>query len=188
VLLHENPSSYQSNANQHADSEPLTEQDQIHACHCMSLPTVSQNTQYYLQAGCGVACAMASAEVALFVGALSFAVRSVGGVVFAVRSFWRRVLCGSILSEASSLRFDHSEESSLRFNHSEASSLPFDHWEALSLGRCLLLRICHMLRRCPHCGGAFFLCHLLRFDHAKVLSVLLHFVGSCQTIISLARI
>jgi hypothetical protein len=42
---------------------------------------------------------MASAEVALFVGALSFAVRSVGGVDFWVRSFRRRVFFGSILSE-----------------------------------------------------------------------------------------
>jgi hypothetical protein len=97
VLLHENPSSSQLNANRHADNEPsLTEQDQIHACHCISLPIASQNTQYYLQAGYGLACAMASAQMALFEGALSFAVRSVGGVVlrfdpfggvsFAVRS------------------------------------------------------------------------------------------------------
>jgi hypothetical protein len=42
------------------------------------LPTASQNTQYYLQAGYGLACAMASAEMALFAEAfaetLSFAV------------------------------------------------------------------------------------------------------------------
>jgi hypothetical protein len=63
--------SSQLNANQHADNEPSTEQDRIHACHCMSLPTASQNTQYYLQAGYGLACAVASAEMAPFVGALS---------------------------------------------------------------------------------------------------------------------
>jgi hypothetical protein len=57
----------------------------------MSLPIASQNTQYYLQAGCRLACAVASAEMALFVGALSFAVRSIGGVVFCVS-----VICGSI--------------------------------------------------------------------------------------------
>jgi hypothetical protein len=77
----------------------------------MSLPTASQNTQYYLQAGYGLACAVASAEMALFVealalgasslrldpfGGVSFAVRSVGGVVFAVQSFRRRVFCGSV--------------------------------------------------------------------------------------------
>jgi hypothetical protein len=126
VLLHENPSLSQSNANRHADNKRSTEQDQIHACHCMSLPTASQNTQYYLQAGYGLACAVASAEMALFVGALScrfdpfggvsFAVRSVGGFVFAVRSIggtvfcgsvrWGRRLCGSILSEACLLQFD----------------------------------------------------------------------------------
>jgi hypothetical protein len=37
----------------------------------MSLPTAFQNTQYYLQAGYGLACAVASTEMALFVGALS---------------------------------------------------------------------------------------------------------------------
>jgi hypothetical protein len=104
----------------HSDKKRSTEQDQIHACHCMSLPTASQNTQYYLQAGYGLACAVARAEMAYFVGALSlgassFLVRSVGGVVSAVRSFRRRVfcgsvrrgrcLCGSILSEACLLRF-----------------------------------------------------------------------------------
>jgi hypothetical protein len=67
----------------------------------MSLPTASQNTQYYLQAGCWLACAVASAKMALFAGALwlgasSFAVRSVGGLVSAVQSFWRRVFCGSV--------------------------------------------------------------------------------------------
>jgi hypothetical protein len=60
----------------------------------MSLPIAFQNTQYYLQAGDGLACAMASIKMALFVGAsslrfdpfggVSFAVRSIGGVVFAV--------------------------------------------------------------------------------------------------------
>jgi hypothetical protein len=66
----------------------------------VSLPIASQNTQHYLKAGYGLACAMARAEMALFVGALSFAVRSsfwrrhllrfdrpFGGVSFAVRSF-----------------------------------------------------------------------------------------------------
>jgi hypothetical protein len=130
VLLHENPSSSQSNATRHSNNKRSTEQERIPACHCMSLPTASQNTQYYLQAGYGLAWALASAEMALFVGALSlgasslrfdpfrgvsFAVRSVGGVVFAIRSFPRRVfcgsvcwghrLCGSILSEACLLRF-----------------------------------------------------------------------------------
>jgi hypothetical protein len=52
----------------------------------MSLPTASQNTQYFLQAGYGLACAVASAEMALFVEAFaeasSFAVQSIGGVIF----------------------------------------------------------------------------------------------------------
>jgi hypothetical protein len=56
----------------------------------MSLPIASQNAQYYLQTGCGLACAVSSAGMALFVGALSFELRSVGGVVFVVRSFRRR--------------------------------------------------------------------------------------------------
>jgi hypothetical protein len=64
----------QLNENRHSDNQPSTEQDQIHACHCVSLPIASQNTQYYLKAGYGLACAMASAEMALFVGAVSFAV------------------------------------------------------------------------------------------------------------------
>jgi hypothetical protein len=38
---------------------------------------------------------------------LSFAVRSVGGILFAVQSFRRRRLCGLILSEACLLRYDH---------------------------------------------------------------------------------
>jgi hypothetical protein len=128
----------------------------------MSLPTASQNTQYYLQAGYGLACAVANAEMALFVGALSlgasslrfdpfggvsFAVRSVGGVVFAVRSFWRRVfcgsvcwgrrLCGSILSEACLLRFGQLGVSSLRFDP--------------------------LLRRCVFCGSILSEACLLRF-------------------------
>jgi hypothetical protein len=45
VLLHENPSSSQSNAYRHANNEPSTEQEQIHACHCMSLPIAFQNTR-----------------------------------------------------------------------------------------------------------------------------------------------
>jgi hypothetical protein len=40
----------------------------LDACHCMSLPLAMQNTQYYLQAGCGLACAMASVEMALLDG------------------------------------------------------------------------------------------------------------------------
>jgi hypothetical protein len=53
----------------------------------MSLPTASWNTQYYLQAGYELACAVASAEMALF--AEAFAVQSFWGIVFAVlcRSF-----------------------------------------------------------------------------------------------------
>jgi hypothetical protein len=46
VLLQANPSSAQSNSNRHADKEPSMVQDQIHACHCMSLPTASQNAQF----------------------------------------------------------------------------------------------------------------------------------------------
>jgi hypothetical protein len=49
---------------------PTTTTDRINACHCMSLPIASQNTQYYLQAGCGLACAVASTEMALFAEAL----------------------------------------------------------------------------------------------------------------------
>jgi hypothetical protein len=71
VLLQANPSSSRSNTNRHADNEPSTEQDQIHACHCMSLPFATQNTQYYLQAGCGLACVVAIAGTAHFAEALS---------------------------------------------------------------------------------------------------------------------
>jgi hypothetical protein len=61
----------------------------------MSLPIASHNTQYDLQAGYGLACAVASAEMALFVGALSLSVWGVvfcgsirwGSVVFALQSF-----------------------------------------------------------------------------------------------------
>jgi hypothetical protein len=112
VLLHENPSSSQLHENRHSDNQPSTEQDRIHACHCMSLPLASQNAQCYLQAGYGLACAVASAEMALFVGALSFAVPSV----------WGNVLCGSILSEACLLRFGLFGASSFWFNPFGASS------------------------------------------------------------------
>jgi hypothetical protein len=110
VLLHENPTLSQSNANRHSNNKRSTKQDQIPACHCMSLPTASQNTQHYLQAGYGLACAVASAEMALFLGALSlrasaFAVWCVGGVVFAVPSFRRRVFYGSIRWGRRLLRF-----------------------------------------------------------------------------------
>jgi hypothetical protein len=71
VLLHEIPSSSNSNANPHSDKKRSTEQDRIHTYHFMSLPIASQNTQYYLQAGYGVACSVASAEMTLFVTALS---------------------------------------------------------------------------------------------------------------------
>jgi hypothetical protein len=111
-------------------------QDRIHASHCMSLPTAFQNTQYYLQAGYGLACAMASAETALLcgrrlcgsihwgrrlcglillevfllrfgpLGASSLWLDPLGASSFAVRSFRRRVFCGSILLEACLLRFD----------------------------------------------------------------------------------
>jgi hypothetical protein len=69
---------------------------------------------------------MASAKMALFVGALSFEVRSIGGVFFAVRSFPRRVFCGSvhwgcrlcssILSEARLLPLGPLGASYLRFD------------------------------------------------------------------------
>jgi hypothetical protein len=49
---------------------------------------------------------MASAEIALFVG----------GVVFAVRSVWRRVFCGSICLGTRLLWFDPFGDVSLRFN------------------------------------------------------------------------
>jgi hypothetical protein len=70
------------------------------------LPIASQNAQYYLQASYGLACAVARAEMALFVRALSFAVRSVGGVVFAIRSIPRRRLLRFGPLGALSLRFD----------------------------------------------------------------------------------
>jgi hypothetical protein len=125
---------------------PTTTTDRINACHCMSLPIASQNTQYYLQASYGLACAVASAEMALLwgrclcgsffseasslrfgpleacllrfdlLGASAFAVWSVGGTVFAVRSFRRRVFCGSILSEACLLQFSPLGALSLRFD------------------------------------------------------------------------
>jgi hypothetical protein len=67
VLLQAKSSLSQSNANQQADNEPSMEQDQIHACHCMSLPMAPKTpSQNHLQAVCGLACAVASAEMALF--------------------------------------------------------------------------------------------------------------------------
>jgi hypothetical protein len=78
----------------------------------MSLPFASPNAQNYLQAGYGLACAVAIAEMALFVGSLSV---------------WFDPL------EALSLRFDPLEAPSLRFDHLEALPLQFDHLEALPL-------------------------------------------------------
>jgi hypothetical protein len=37
-------------------------EDQIHARHCMSLLIASPNPQYYLKAGCGLACAVVSLQ------------------------------------------------------------------------------------------------------------------------------
>jgi hypothetical protein len=99
VLLQANPSSSQLNAKKHADNEPWTEQDTIHACHCMSLPIASQNAQCYLQAGCGLACAMARAKMDLFAKALSLQFDHV---------------------EVCPLWFDHAEVMSLWFDHAEA--------------------------------------------------------------------
>jgi hypothetical protein len=62
-----------------------TEKDQIQACHCMSLPIVSQSTRYCLQAGYGLACAVANAEMALFAKALSLGFDDVEASSFAVR-------------------------------------------------------------------------------------------------------
>jgi hypothetical protein len=62
VLQHENPSSSELNANHHANNKWSTLQDQIHSCRCMSLPTASQNIQYYLKAGCGLACAVVNLQ------------------------------------------------------------------------------------------------------------------------------
>jgi hypothetical protein len=112
VLLQANPSSYQSNAIQRANNEPSTEQDRIHACQCISLPTASHDFQYYLQAGCGLACAVTSAEMACFAEALSLHFEH---------------------TEALSWRFDHAEALPLHFDHAEALSLHFDHTEAVSL-------------------------------------------------------
>jgi hypothetical protein len=118
----------------------------------MSLPTASQNTQYYLQAGYGLACAVASAEMTHFVGALSlrfdpfggasFAVRSVGGIISASLSFWRcvfcgsvhwgRRLCGSILYEACLCGSILLEARLLRFGLLGALSLRFDPFGGVS--------------------------------------------------------
>jgi hypothetical protein len=101
LLLQANPSLSQSNANWHAENEPLTEQDQIHACHCMSLPTASQNTQYYLQAGYGLACAMASARRnGSFCGGVC------RDIVFCGSILPRRVFCGSIMRRRCLLQFN----------------------------------------------------------------------------------
>jgi hypothetical protein len=72
----------------------------------MSLSTAYQNTQYYLQAGYGLACAVASAEIALFAEALPLRFDHL---------------------EASSLRFDHAGTCLLWFDPFEASSLRFNH-------------------------------------------------------------
>jgi hypothetical protein len=107
VILHESPSSSQLNANRHADKKWLTEQDQLHACHCMSLPIASQITQYCLQAGYGLAYAVASAEMALLrgrclCGSILFETCLCGSIllrrVFCGSILLRRVLCGLILS------------------------------------------------------------------------------------------
>jgi hypothetical protein len=97
VTLHENPSSSQLNANRHDDKKWLTEQDQVHACPCLSLSIASQKTQYYLQTGYGLAYAVASAEMALLWGRClcrSILLRN----VFCGSILLRRVFCGFILS------------------------------------------------------------------------------------------
>jgi hypothetical protein len=43
---------------------PTPTTDQIDCRHCMSFPIASQNTQYYLKAGCGQACAVVSLKMA----------------------------------------------------------------------------------------------------------------------------
>jgi hypothetical protein len=112
LSLQANPSLSQSNANRHADKEPSTEQDQI--CPCMSLLIASQNTKYYLQAGCGQACAgVASAKMAHFAEALSLWFDHV---------------------EALSLRFDHVQVLSFRSDLAKLPPLQFVHLEAISLG------------------------------------------------------
>jgi hypothetical protein len=89
--------------------QPPTEQDQIHGCHCSSLPLASQNTQYYLQSGYGLACAVASAEMSLFAEALSLWFNPFGAL-----SLWFNPFA------TLSLRFDPFGRLSLRFDHLEA--------------------------------------------------------------------
>jgi hypothetical protein len=127
LLQTPNPSSSQSNANPHADNKRTTEQDQIHACHCMSLPIASQNTQYYLQAGYGLARAVASAEMALFAEALSVRFDHLEALSVPRRCLcgsiiWRRCLFGSIVCAVQSFGGVFC---------SEALSVPCDHSEAL---------------------------------------------------------
>jgi hypothetical protein len=74
----------------------MMEQDQIHACHYMSLPIASQNTRYCLQAGYGLAYAVASAEMALLWGHCLCGSILLRGV-FCGLILLRRCLCGSIL-------------------------------------------------------------------------------------------
>jgi hypothetical protein len=71
----------------------------------MSLPTASQNTQYYLQAGFGLACAVASTEMALFgeafAEASSLRCDPFGASSSAVQSMhWGHCLCSTILEGA----------------------------------------------------------------------------------------
>jgi hypothetical protein len=138
VLLHENPSSSQLNANRHANKKRSTEQDQIHACHCMSLPSAPPpNTQYYLQAGYGVACAVASAEMALFAEALRR--RCLCGTIIWRRRLCRsimrrRCVCGSIMRRCClwglTLQICHPETSPLWFDLADSMSLRFDCFAA----------------------------------------------------------
>jgi hypothetical protein len=85
----------------------------------MSLPFATKNTQYYLQAGCGLACAVASAEMALFVGALSLRFDLSEACPLQIH-----------LSKALSSRFDHAEALSLLL---EACPLHFDLADACPL-------------------------------------------------------
>ena len=77
----------------------------------MSLPTASQNTQYYLEAGYGLACAVASAEMALFGEAFAEAASS-----FVVGSVWGVVFCGRICLGRHLLRYDPFGASSFWFD------------------------------------------------------------------------
>jgi hypothetical protein len=114
----------------------------------VSLPTASKSTQDYLQAGCGLACAVASAEMALFANGLSLCLDHAGAI---------------------SLRLYAVEVSSLQIDDAVASLCSSIMRRSRLCGsimrrRCLCGWIMWRCRLCIHCQSE----NLERVEGAKV--------------------